>query len=132
MILDLKIRRGKIKQRYENAFITYLILPVSYTHLVFECPIFGHPRDFLQTKLPTHEYVLRCCFEERFKLSIETNNKSVSFSKVAGTVAEKFKCFYGKASIPTVSDYRIVQLINACLLYTSSFLGFQKRLEHKA
>lgn len=89
----------------------------------FECPIFGHPRDFLQSKLPTHECVLRCIFEERFKLAIETNNKKVSFSKVARTVAEKVKCLYDKASIPTVSVYRIYQLVNA---YHDSYYKIRK------
>lgn len=93
------------------------------TRQAFECPIFGHPRDFLQTKLPTHEYVLRCCFDERFKLSIEIITRTC-FSKVAGTVAEKIKCLYGKASIPTVSDYRIVQLINA---YHDSYYNIRSR-----
>ena len=57
-------------------------------------------------------------------MCIRDSNKSVSSSKVAGTVAEKIKCLYGKASIPTVSDYRIVQLINA---YHDSYYNIRGR-----
>lgn len=79
----------------------------------FKCPIFGHPRDLLQTNLPTYEDILRCCFEERFQLAIKLNNTKVSFSVVKNSVANKVKLIFEKASIPTVSDYRIVQLIDA-------------------
>lgn len=95
----------------------------TITRHAFLCPIFGPPRDFLSSKLPTRECVLRCCFEERFKLSVKTSNKSVSFSKVAGIVAEKIKFLYEKASIPTVTLYRIVQLINA---YHDSYYKIRK------
>ncbi|KAJ8896748.1 hypothetical protein PR048_002093 [Dryococelus australis] len=88
-------------------------VPKLITRQAFEYPIFCKPRDFLLRKLPTHECLLQCCFEERFKLSIETNNKSISFSQVAMTVAEKIEILYNKTSIPTVSDYRIVQVIHA-------------------
>ncbi|GBL94334.1 hypothetical protein AVEN_112649-1 [Araneus ventricosus] len=63
--------------------------------------------------LPTFEDVIRCCFQERFNLSIEAISKFVSFSKVAGIVGRKIKDVFGRASIPTVSEKRIVQLINA-------------------
>lgn len=66
----------------------------------FVCPMFRPPRDFLPSKLPTYECVLRCCFEERFKLSIETINKCVSFSKVADIVAEKIKFLYDQSIYP--------------------------------
>lgn len=89
----------------------------------FECPIFGNPRDLLGNRLPTHEDVLRCCFQERFNLSCETNNKRVSFSKVAAIVANKVKCLYDKSSIPTVTEYRVVQLINA---YHDSYYKLRK------
>lgn len=95
----------------------------TITRHAFVCPIFGPSRDFLPSKLPTYECVLRCCFEERFKLSVETSNNCVSFSKVADIVAEKIKCLYDKASIPTVTLYRIVQLINA---YHDSYYKIRK------
>lgn len=83
------------------------------TRQVFDCPIFGTPKDFSSNKLPTGEDVIRCCSQERYDLALKVNNKSVSFSQVASTVANKIIGLYQKASIPTVTDKRIVQLINA-------------------
>lgn len=45
-------------------------------------------------------------------MSLDTNNKKVSFSEVANTVARKIMNLYSKASIPSVTKERIVQLIN--------------------
>ena len=88
-------------------------LTKKMTRQSFHCPVFGNPRDFLPNTLPTHEDLLRCCFEERFILANKVNNIKVSFSSVSNTVAQKLKCIYDKASIPTVSFYRIIQLITA-------------------
>jgi hypothetical protein len=96
---------------------------ISEFRLEFYCPIFGEPRSFLQNKLPTYECVLKCCFEERYNLSLLTNNKKVSFSKVASTVAKQIKCLYQKASIPLLSDYRIIKLIN---VYHDSYIKIGK------
>lgn len=63
--------------------------------------------------LPTYEDVLRCCSQERFKLSVESNNKRVRFLKVASTVARNVNNLFEKASVPTVSECRLVQLITA-------------------
>lgn len=79
----------------------------------FCCPIFGEPQSFVHNKLPTYKCVLKCCFEEQYNLSIESNNKFVSFSNVALTVANKIKLLYDKASIPSLSKCRIVTLINS-------------------
>lgn len=87
------------------------------TRREFECPIFGHPRDLLPNKLPTYEDVLRCCFQERYNLSLETNNKQVSFSKVSAIVANKVFNLYEKASIPSVTEYMVVQIIKSYHLY---------------
>lgn len=83
------------------------------TRKVFDCPIFGTPKDFALNKLPTGEDMIRCCSQERHGLAVKVNNKSVSFSQVASTVAKKIIGLYQKACIPTVTDKRIVQLINA-------------------
>lgn len=78
----------------------------------FECPILGNARDFPNNKLPNYEDVLLCCFQVRYEMSLYTNNKKVSFSEVANTVATKIMNLYSKASIPSVTKERIVQLIN--------------------
>ena len=51
------------------------------TRQVFDCPIFGTPRDLSTYKLATGEDVIRCCSQERYTLALEVNNKSVSFCK---------------------------------------------------
>lgn len=82
------------------------------TRSEFECPLFGPPKDLPVSKLPTYEDVLRCCFHEHYNIALETN-KTVSFSQVANIVAPKVKALYDTASIPTVTTYRIVQLISS-------------------
>nr|CAD7457485.1 unnamed protein product [Timema tahoe] len=47
------------------------------TRQAFECPLFGYPRDLVLNKLPTHEDVLKCCFQKRYNLALETNNKCI-------------------------------------------------------
>lgn len=82
------------------------------TRQVFNCPIFGTPKDISTNKLPTGEDLIRCCAQERYNLALKVNNKSVSFTQVASTVADKVISLYQKASIPTVTDKRVIQLIN--------------------
>lgn len=81
--------------------------------LAFKCPIFGTPKDFNCNKLPGYEDVIRCCQQERLNLSVECINIKVSFSDVSQTVAGKIKSIYNKASIPSVTEYQMVQLIKA-------------------
>lgn len=95
------------------------------TRQVFDCPIFGTPKDLPLNKLPTVEDVIRCVSHERYNLALKINNKSVSFTKVATTVANKVISLYNKASIPTVSDKRIVQLLNAL---HDKYYGLRKSL----
>lgn len=65
----------------------------------FDCPLFGCPRELPVSKLPTYQDVLRSCFHEQYLLALESN-KPVCFSQIS-------------SSIPTVTPYRIVQLINS-------------------
>lgn len=67
------------------------------TRQVFDCPIFGSPKDFSSNKLPTGEDVIRCSSQERYDLALKVKNKSVSFSQVASTVANKIIGLYQKA-----------------------------------
>lgn len=83
------------------------------TRSALECPIFGHPRDLLDNKLPTYEDALRCCCQEQYKISLETNNRKVCISKVFEIVARKICILYEKASIPTLTEFRVIQITNA-------------------
>ena len=81
----------------------------------------------IRDRLPTHQDVLKHCFKESYNLALETSNKCVSFSKVSATVAQKVKSVFDKALIPTVSEYRTVQLINA---YYDSHYKLRKSYNH--
>lgn len=83
------------------------------TRQTFDCPIFGTPKDLPTNKLPTGEEIIRGCSQERFNLALRINNKSVSFKQVTSTVTNKVISLYEKASIPTVTETRITQLITA-------------------
>lgn len=83
------------------------------TRQVFDCPIFGTPKDLPINKLPTGEEIIRSCSHERYNLAMQINNKKVSFKQVASTVTKKVITLYEKASIPTVTDKRIAQFITA-------------------
>jgi hypothetical protein len=95
---------------------------VKKTRSDFECPLFGCPRELPVSKLPTYEDVLRSCFHEQYILALESN-KPVSFSQISNIVAPKVKAIFDKASIPTVTPYRIVQLINS---YHDSYRSLMK------
>lgn len=77
----------------------------------FNCPLFGHPKKLPVSNLPTYEDVLKCFFQEHHNLALKTNNRSVSFSQISNIVAPQVKSVFHKASIPTVTPFRIVQLI---------------------
>lgn len=93
------------------------------TRSEFNCPLFGHPKELSASKLPTYEDVLKCFFNEHYNLALKANNRSVSFSQVSNIVAPQVKAVFDKASIPTVTLYRIVQLINA---YHNSYRNLMK------
>lgn len=52
-------------------------------------------------------------FHEHYNLALKKHTRSVSFSEVSNIVAPQVKSVFDKASIPTVTPYRIVQLIIA-------------------
>ena len=93
------------------------------TRSEFKCLIFGHPIELSANKLPTYEEVLKCCFNENYKLALKSNNKPVKFSYVSNCVAQQVKSVFDKASIPTVTIYRVVQLING---YHDSYRNLMK------
>lgn len=103
-----------------------MALSKKITRSEFDCPIFGYPKELPVSKLPSYEDVLKCFFLEHYNLAVETNNKLLnnnSFSQISNIVAPKVKQLFDKASIPTVSLYRIVQMINA---YNNSYRSLMK------
>lgn len=96
----------------------------KFTRSEFNCPLFGNPKELPLSKLPTYEDVLKCFFYEHYNLVLKTNNiRLVSLSEVSNIVAQQVKSVFNKASIPTVSSYRIVQIINA---YHDSYRNLMK------
>lgn len=79
----------------------------------FDCPFFGHPKD-RGNNLPTHEDVLRCCaYQRRYLGQKSGGNKEPSFSDIAANVAAQILVFYDKASIPAVTEKRVIVKIHA-------------------
>lgn len=101
------------------------------TRQVFDCPIFGSPKDLPNNKLPTGEEVLRSCFQERYSVALEINNISVSFKQVAQTVTNKLIGLYQRSSIPTVTDKRVTQLVTALYDKYSNFKRSYNRDRNK-
>lgn len=83
------------------------------TRSEFECPLFGPPKDMPVNKLPTYEEVLRCCFFENYKIAFDSK-KICKFFPNCSSCSSKVKALYDKASTPTVTTYRMIQLISSC------------------
>lgn len=77
-----------------------------------QCPLFGDPKDLVESHLPSIEDVILCCQQERFKLGTDSEgNKEPLFSVIADNVSKKVETIYTKASIPTVSHRRVLEMI---------------------
>ncbi|GBN18604.1 hypothetical protein AVEN_236395-1 [Araneus ventricosus] len=83
---------------------------------VNHCPIFNENlKHFDEVKLLTKKDVLLCCLEVRRQVVLESKrNKETAFSTVARQVAIKLNIIWDKASIPTVTHNRVIQLITCC------------------
>lgn len=90
----------------------------------FYGPIFGEPRGFLQNILQTYKFVLICCFEERYNLSLMTNNKNKSFCKVAYKPSFQHKVFQ------LGFKYRLVFIPFLWLPYCNKVIRSLKSTEH--
>lgn len=76
------------------------------------CPLFGLPKPMSENVLPTYSDMLLGCLEENYKFAVTSNSKkNPPFSETADRLASQIEAIYSKASIPTVSHTRIVQLI---------------------
>jgi hypothetical protein len=78
------------------------------------CPIFGPSRELSVNTLPTYEDVLLSCFEERKRLMLLSDTKfKVKFPPIAESVAIQVENLFMKASIPTVTHTRVVQMVTS-------------------
>lgn len=77
-----------------------------------ECPIFGNPRRMDLNMLPTVEEVLMDYQWIRFDhKNASSHTKEPTVSEISDVLANKIKEIWNRASIPTVTVTRIVQLI---------------------
>lgn len=90
---------------------------------VFICPLFGNPQELKKSRLPTHEDVLRSCFQERYNLAPVTGSQEPKFSQIAENVADNVEEIYFTALIPTVSHTRVVKMITS---YHDKYRGIMK------
>jgi hypothetical protein len=77
------------------------------------CPIFGFPQDLKQSSLPTYQEVMQCYLYNRNELKEIANGKDPTVGDVSEIVAANIKVIWDKASLPTVSHKRILQLIRS-------------------
>ena len=75
------------------------------------CPIFGATAKLPNYVLPTYIEVIRYFNQVRFNLMV--GNRNPSFLDIADPVILAVEKIWKKASIPTVSHVRIVQILRA-------------------
>lgn len=82
-----------------------------YTRRDTECPLVGSPADFKDNILPTQEDVLRCFLWIRYTLKPPDCGKEPTVSEISSILVDKILSLWEKASIPTVTRKRVLQLI---------------------
>lgn len=76
------------------------------------CKIFGTVSDFSGLVLPTYSDVIKCYLYKQWNLY---PTKNVPFKKIFELILKELKEIWVKASIPTVSHYRIHQMLKLFL-----------------
>ena len=74
------------------------------------CEIFGTPSELPGNVLPTYSEVMKLFLWYR-GLSKAESNKDPSVLDISKQVIVDIKCIWRKASLPTISDQRIIQKI---------------------
>uniref|UniRef100_A0A1B6HPQ6 Uncharacterized protein n=1 Tax=Homalodisca liturata TaxID=320908 RepID=A0A1B6HPQ6_9HEMI len=103
------------------------------TRQTIACTIIGVPKELSGLSLPTYEDILLCCLDEKYKRSLlfsPNNKKELGFLAIADCVATQVVGIYNKATIPTVTHTRVVQLIQSysnglyvCYILMSCHIG---------
>ena len=96
-------------------------------HVPPNCQIFGTPTLFCDTVLPTYEDVIKCYLHERHQLKMECN-KDPSATEIAKSLSEKIASIWKKASIPCITEKRIVKKI---IDYQKSYRNILKSAHKK-
>ncbi|ESN92944.1 hypothetical protein HELRODRAFT_165085 [Helobdella robusta] len=75
------------------------------------CEVFGLPTDLLGNVLPTNSDVMKCYLWNRNLLKESANGKDPSVNNISRLILTELKQIWQKASIPIISDQRILSLI---------------------
>lgn len=77
------------------------------------CPIFGMPSKMRETVLPTHDDMMKHYLCVRNELKTTQNGKDPSVKDVAEQVTSDLKALWARASIPCISDKKILEKVRA-------------------
>lgn len=90
--------------------------------------VFGHGRELSKTVLPTCEDVMRFYLLLQNKTELERGGQHPSVSEIAEKVAIELEQIWRKASIPVVSQKRVVQKIRQ---YNDKYRGYIKHYKER-
>lgn len=99
------------------------------TRKSYKCPLFGNIEDLRDNVLPSYENAMKYYEWTRFHLKIKKNsNKEPFFSEIAEIVSMRIENIWKKASLPTVSHTRVLQLLKTYHSKCKNFIKSHKRL----
>jgi len=92
--------------------------------------IFGYPAELPQFQLPTYEDAMKCFAWERKRITDQQTQEYPSNRSVCTIVAKKIISLWRKASIPTITEKKVVDRLLA--FYEESRLGPGKKKQKKS
>lgn len=96
------------------------------------CPIFGAPEEIHENQLPTYKQVMKYYNLVRHQLKLGNNSKKEpSINEISEIVSSKVEYLWRKASIPTVSHNRVMQLIKSYHAKCKNLIKSLKRLSEE-
>ena len=81
------------------------------TRKMTTCPVFGAPEELSDNVLPTYESLMKSYMLLRHQIKSSGTVKEPSVANISQQLAAKVEQIWVKASIPTVSHDRVLQLI---------------------
>lgn len=84
---------------------------IRYTRQHLECPLIGVPADFKSNLLPSKGDVLKCYLWTRYNLKPPNSGKEPTVFEISNVLSDKVLSLWQKASIPTITRKRVLQLI---------------------